>query len=381
MQYKITPIDPIISRDARPFGAGGRIRSLDWLTQTAAAGAVRTFLYKQGCEQIDELLSVKIRGPFLLFNNQLGFARPLDIAVSLKDKKHYIWQIRPCKIPEGCYVEMPLEGLLPAEPDRSESDDDFKPEKINLFWSDKLMAHWLKHGKKDFELFDKDDKEQGSFAGPEHDERVHVRIDPETGASEDGQLFSTTGLDFVRKTNKLEQSCALIDIELGVLKDKCNLPERFIMPLGGERRLAEFSLLNNLNNLNNNKLESMNLNLKFYKGDKVRLVLASPGIFNQGWLPDWIDKSNLTGKLPGSDIEFKLISAVTGRWQPISGWSYEKGRAGAKAAQRMVPAGSVYFLELLSDEFNSDLFQLRSICSEQQAYNDGFGLALWGSLN
>ena len=405
MKYKITPIDPLISRDARPFGAGGRVRSLDWLTQTAAAGAVRTALWKDledrdSDESLKALRSVKIRGPFPMLEGRLYFPRPLDIAVSVKivrdekdpqkvkEKVTSVWQIKPITIPEGCHVEMPPEtpNLRPCSPFTSDGEDDFKPEKLKPFWARELMDKWLETGIKDFPLYEKVKgkdgkdilKEKDTLSAPARDERSHVSIDPATGTSKDGMLFSTTGLDFVRgnvkKGQPLHQSHAVIDVEVPGDKGLPSLPERFIAPLGGERRLAEFR-----KDDGDKGLWPCPPSMEFHRGDKVRLVLASPAIFTHGWLPGWIDKPSLEGTVPGTEARFKLISAVTGRWQPISGWSYEKGKnAGPKPTQRMVPAGSVYFMELLSEAFNPASLWLSSVCDDQQASNDGFGLALWG---
>ena len=391
MKYKITPIDPLISRDARPFGAGGRVRSLDWLTQTATAGAVRTALWKRLEDRNDEnalnaLHDVRVRGPFPMVDGRLYFPRPLDIAVSVKivrdekdpnivkEKITSVWQIKPITIPEDCHVEMPkgCEGLIPAEPD---TDEDFKPEKLNPFWTGGRMSQWLKAGKRDFVLFGEDGKETDTLPALARDERVHVNIDPATGTSKEGMLFSTTGLDFVqgnvKKKQPLRQGYAAIDVE--VPDGLPSLPERFTAPLGGERRLAEFNREDDCQDL-----WDCPLSMEFHRGDKIRLVLASPAIFAQGWLPGWIDKASLEGTIPGTETRLKLVSAVTGRWQPISGWCYEKGHTGPKPTRRMVPAGSVYFMELMSETFNSASLWLSSVCDEARDRSDGLGLALWG---
>lgn len=387
MKYRITPIDPLISRDARPFGAGGRVRSLDWLTQTAATGAVRTAIWKRLENRDDEsalnaLHDVKVRGPFPMLDGRLYFPRPLDIVVSMKDKVASVWQITPRPLPDGCHVEMPVgcEGLIPAEPD---TEEDFKPEKLAPFWPRDRMAQWLKDGKKDFELFEsvpgKDGeetlREKDTLSAPEKDERIHVKINPATGAAEEGQLFSTTGLDFVRgnvkKGEPLRQSYAVLDVELP--EGLPPLPERFIAPLGGERRLAEFSREDG-----DEGPWACPLSMEFHKGDKIRLVLASPAIFDQGWLPGWMDKASLEGTIPGTGARVKLISAVTGRWQPISGWGYEKNRRGPKPLRRAVPSGSVYFLEIVDGAFKLSDMWLCSVCDREQDRSDGFGLALWG---
>jgi CRISPR-associated protein Cmr3 len=80
------------------------------------------------------------------------------------------------------------------------------------------------------------------------------------------------------------------------------------------------------------------------------------------------------------DLKLKLISACIDRWKPISGWSLEKGSRGPKEIRRLVPAGSVYFFEVLSGKAE-DLVKslwLRSVCDKDQDRRDGFGLAVWG---
>jgi CRISPR-associated protein Cmr3 len=52
---------------------------------------------------------------------------------------------------------------------------------------------------------------------------------------------------------------------------------------------------------------------------------------------------------------------------------------GPKPVRRMVPAGGVYFFELLKGQ-SSDLEKLwlESVSDEEQDRRDGFGLATWG---
>lgn len=95
-------------------------------------------------------------------------------------------------------------------------------------------------------------------------------------------------------------------------------------------------------------------------------------------MPEALRLGKLVGEVPGSGLSVRLVSAVVGRWKPLSGWSYEKGRNGPKALRRMVPAGSVYFFEVLKGgEGIADLW-LHSVCDCVQDGRDGFGLALWG---
>ena len=359
MNYRMTPIDPLISRDARPFGAGGRVRSRDWLSQSVAAGAIRTALWKEDTSRTpDQLKQVSLRGPFPLVGGKMYLPRPLDIIVSKEGHETKIWQIRPMDMPEGWGANMPFKELLPAVPD---AEDDFKPEAMDAFWSVDLMIQWLRNGRKDFSL----DKKE-TLAAPIKDERTHAKIDPDTGTADEGMLFSTTGLDLVQKDGSTFRiGGAALEVDLGDMGDLGN----FTAPVGGERRLARFEV--------NDKDADLWKPKDIQLGDKIRLVLAAPAVFTKGWLPGWIDGKDLEGQVPNTSLKVRLVSAVTGRWQPLSGWSYEDGKP--KALRRAVPAGSVYFFERLSGDVNLEELWLRSVCDDGQDRRDGFGLALWGA--
>ena len=332
---------------------------LKWLSQTVIAGAVRTTLYKAAEDpDIKAVKQVKIRGSFPLLNERIYFPRPLDIVKSSSS----IYQIKPMKdFPVNSGANMPLDNLMPAQPD---SEEDFKPEKLNDFWSCDLMVQWLKDGKKGFSLNDDD-----TLSAPSHDERIHARINPETGISQDGNLFSTTGLDFIRRDDTHK---TFIKGQISVDID-AELPEKFTASIGGERRLAEFARHDG-----DKTLWSYPDELPKTFDDTFRLILASPAIFSNGWLPDWIDEGTLTGIIPNTETTVKLVSAVIERWLPVSGWGYEHGHTGHKAMRRAVPAGSVYFFEAVKGTLDAKNLWLKSVCCNEQDINDGFGLVLIG---
>lgn len=376
MRYLMTPWEPMIARDSRPFS--NRIRSLERLPQTVIAGAIRTALWKNGCEDLDTLKKVALRGPLPMIDGVLSFPRPLDVVVSRKGNQTQTHKIRPIELEEG-------EGFMPPEYESGEderascsrislcapdTDEDFKPEPLDPYWSAETMQRWLADLPVDLGA-EKDAKR--TFDALPEDVRVHVSIDPRTGANDESKLFTSTSLDYTHKGRTgLSTRSELLEIDFASLTP---LLEPFTVPVGGERRLAEFSV------------DKVNVSDPFAAPEKsvlgpnIRLVLATPGIFARGWLPDWIDPATLKGTLPGIDTPVTLVSAITGRWQPISGWSYEKDKFGPKPMRRMVPAGSVYFLRL-DDGSAVDLapLWLKSICTDsEQNMNDGFGLALWGT--
>jgi CRISPR-associated protein Cmr3 len=325
------------------------------------------------------LKRIEVRGPFLECEGTLYFPRPLDFVTAenfgggdKKSKPISGLAVRPPeegKIQGG--TDLPLSGLRPACLEHR--SEDFKPKSTPRFWSAAAMERWLfGHSPKDFSL-----RESECLAGPVKDERTHVGIEPKTGASEERFLFSTTGLDFrVERGGKISQMTAAIDADAQDsvyrehLEQICRFPE--LQPLGGERRLAEWR----------GEKEAKAGWSPSKKPDSVtrlRMILATPAIFSKGWLPGWIDKESLRGVIPGSSVEVRLVSAVLDRWKPVSGWSYEKGKHGPKPLRRMVPAGSVYFFEIVDKRpLDWEALWLRSVCDDAQDRKDGFGSALWG---
>lgn len=385
MYYRITPVNPLISRDARPFGAGSRVRSLEWITQTSTAGAIRSEIWRNmSTPDSDAVLSVKVMGAFPIYDGKIYFPRPLD---AIADKLN-VYQISPCdNLPEGCYAHMPIEGLMPAFPDTL---NDFKPEKINPWWRKNIMSRWIKQGSKNFVewliknancsasewlsvLAGKSNSGALTLESPAKDERTHVSIDTATGTAKEGMLFSTTGLDFTRRTSRLERGTLSVKIDMPDNLAQY-LPEKFIAPFGGERRLAEFTRCDSDSSL----WESPQ---GLATGNLIRMILATPAIFVQGWLPGWIDARSLEGTIPGTNVRVKLISAVNGRWQAVSGWSYDSRNYGPKPVRRAVPAGSVYFFEVIDGNFDAGNFWLKSVCDDVRDIHDGFGLAMWGNYD
>ncbi|MGI6075746.1 MAG: type III-B CRISPR module-associated protein Cmr3 [Pyramidobacter sp.] len=363
--YRITPLEPLVSRDARPVRAiGGRVHSLEWLSQSVLAGTVRTALYKEDRNRTPAVLkSVTVQGGFLISDGRLYFPVPLDFVLSKDGSRTTVHQIKPMpkeEIPEMSYTNLPfgdmaLCGIYPG--------GQFKPEKREAFWSAEKMAQWLLNGRDGFDS-------AGGTRGPMvKDERVHVALDPKTGTGVDGMVFSTTALDFVTEhANRFDCSAISVAVDFASLKA---LPDRFVAPVGGGRHLAEFSRADDDQTL-------WGCPQGIVLGKKLRMVLASPALFKGGWKPGWIGEDR-TGVIPGTDVKVRLVSVVNGRWQPVSGWSYEKVSWGAKALRRAVPAGSVYFFEVLEGNFDVAERWLKPVSDEMQDCLDGFGLALWGN--
>lgn len=373
----IIPKDTIIARDGRPFSKGGRMKSLNWFYPSVVAGTIRTAIgYQQGFDfkdknKLEELKNISIKGPLPIFNNMLYFPAPLDCVLKSRTEKPFI--ARPIKnLEKDEWTNLP-EGLIPVTID---SDEDFKPcSNPPAFWSKDIMIKWLFEDKeiieyKNFVPFNSksansDEKPNKNFISfPQKDIRTNIQINNEQTTKE-GMLFQTTGLDFTNCNDFSERILlsAKIDDEQYTIK-------KSLATMGGESRTVGIFPVQN-NNWDCPQIED-DFDVKY-----IRMVLATPAIFKNGWKPGWLNEGNP----PIKDVKLKLKSAIIDRWQPISGWDLEKKCP--KPVRRMVPAGSVYFFEVEGNVKARELSKLwlKSVCDEEQNNKDGFGLALFGIYN
>lgn len=394
VQVVISPHDPVIVRDGRSFSAGSeganRARSLDWPHPSTTAGAVRTFLGRQAAVKagrqavsifhdpafIARLKEISIWGPLPQVGDDLYVPAPRDYIAYDVGKSA---ALRPERLSNGEGCNMPQPDLWPTHVACQE-----KPQKPAAFWSINDAAAWLCQDK------------AGGFT-PAHqlaaiakDERVHVRIDPASQTADDSQLFMTQGL--VIPDVQHQRARGLSETALGMTTEAMRLAllvhvrdgelaalaraMHGLQPFGGERRLVHFGV----ENPGSAWQCPANLCQALTGATGVRMVLATPAIFAGGWLPGWLDAQTLVGSPPGTrGLRLRLRGACTGRWQALSGWSLEKGRRGPKPIRRLVPAGSVYFFEVVGGAAQelADLW-LAPVSDGPQDSNDGFGLAMWG---
>lgn len=402
----ITPHDPLIARDSRPFGAGVRMKSLDWPNPSVLAGSLRTALGKMQngnfnedtfkTDVVNDLKNISIHGPLPLFSGRLYFPAPKDVLVKDCGDKFETYAIRPANLHDGEHCDLPHNDLLPAMLPESVIDD-FKPADIAPLWCVGMMVAWLTNpGGTAFHAPVSPEKRKGkpsppqqssakctekldSLSLPKKESRFHVAIDPRRGSAKESMLFETIGLDFslegrnegVSLTARIE-SAGRFDAQLATLDA--------IGTMGGERRLSHWK-----------RLEEVpegwtcpdGIRTALQGSKNIRMVLATPAIFSGGWCPGWINKTTLTGTPPGvEDLTLKLVSACVDRWRPLSGWNMERGhKRGPKPIRRLVPAGSVYFFKVTNGGAGGVLADrwLRPVSDEDQDRKDGFGLALWGA--
>ncbi len=83
-------------------------------------------------------------------------------------------------------------------------------------------------------------------------------------------------------------------------------------------------------------------------GDKFRVILSTPGVFPDGWMPPCVGIEQGEFLLQAKDFTARLVSAAVPSYQTISGW--DVARQEPKPSMRIVPIGSVYWFETISGD-------------------------------
>ncbi|MBD3186558.1 type III-B CRISPR module-associated protein Cmr3 [Candidatus Bathyarchaeota archaeon] len=383
--------DGIVARDSRPFGKnkGNHAYSLDWPFPSTLAGALRTFMGKrlggifdQG--MIKKLKNLQVMGGFPTKDGSVYLPAPSDAVFSRDGDYPYTYTrypVLPEFLDDGEGCDLPAPSLQPAFLSDG-GRDDFKPPKESpTFWSLDEIESWLTD-QPEPKTFDSVGGHP--FMGlPPKEKRVHVSIDPDTRTALEHHLFSISRIALPTGVGLLI-GCEYDSSKPG--KDLVEeLPAHFITTLGGQRRLASWEEKSN----GAKSLWSCPGNISHVLGESkaVRMLLVTPALFKNGWVPGWLEKDDagmLKGNPPslnaGGGLELELVSACIGNWQPISGWSYET--KGEKKLHRLVPAGSVYFFRIASGSANDlEKAWMKAVSDELQDRMDGFGLAVWGNWN
>jgi CRISPR-associated protein Cmr3 len=378
--------DPLIVRDGRPFDntPGARAASLAFPYPATTTGGVRTRAgigSRGGWRDNDNTLSqsvrrIGVRGP-LLAEVQGGEAlrflipAPADALALNTDPVNTTsadrLQLVPLTIPGDAATNLPehlsLVGSKIHNPNKAHS-------KAPRFWYWEEFENWLVNPSNDDKPITLTEL---GHNGPTGEQRTHVRIDHQSKSNDDGGLFQTRGLEFVRVEgdghSQIRHRLALV---LSV-----TTPDEFddkvtagLAPLGGERRVVGWRR-------SASRLPECPpaVRAAIKKHRACRLVLLTPAYFEGGFEPTWLSRAN-------NGISADLKAIAVGRAQAISGWDFLLKKP--KVTRRLTPAGTVLFLKLggEGDEVKVDEWITRMwmqcVSDDPQDRLDGFGLAALG---
>jgi CRISPR-associated protein Cmr3 len=156
------------------------------------------------------------------------------------------------------------------------------------------------------------------------DSRVGIGLNTETRSAEDGKLFTAQAVVFLPSVGFLASVRG------------ATLPSRGCLRLGGDGRAAVSQIVVH-------HAPHVNLQAIASQG-RCRIVLTTPGLFAQGWLPNGFSRhTDGNHWLDMHGVRARLVCATVPRAETISGWDLANWQP--KAALRAAPSGSVYWLD------------------------------------
>jgi len=361
----LEPLAPLICRTGRPFDDQAGPDGARFPPPSTVAGCLRTGWARQAGKPFDpSLMGFAVAGPLLAGPEgqdrlSLFAPKPADaIYFGSGDRARCVRAI-PSPFPPGSGADLP-EGLLPVTLSQAEEE---KPGKGPAWWAwDDLLAFRLGQDLPHAQLVN------NGWSPPPGDRRTHVAIDRSTLAADPGRLFQTEGLDLASPVGHGDKPRSGLQLLV-----RCAEPlSAALVHLGGERRLAR--LEPRPESAWPAPPEGWLAHIQAVRG--LSLTLLTPGLFGAGYRPGWLDE-RLEGQPPEAPkLQLRLRAAALDRWQPHSGWDLAAHRP--RAGRKLVPAGAVYWFEVVGDPSTEDLrgLWLASLCDHPQDRRDGFGLAL-----
>lgn len=240
---------------------------------------------------------------------------PADLAAFKDEGVPPMMLLKPDILPEGCVTSgpLPLKAMLRIA-------KQVKP----------VSGRWLDGaGIRDHLLGKLPNTSFGTDRLYRRETRVGIALNAGSRTVETGALYSTEAVAF----------CESVGFLIGVEGDHGLLPEQGLLRLGGDGKGARYR------RVDFQPPEAP----KLKAGDYFRLILTTPGLFTGGWLPEGVSQQrDGSFRLDGSGFSARLICAAVGRHDVISGW--DLARWAPKTAQRVAPAGSVYWFDDLQGD-------------------------------
>lgn len=184
-----------------------------------------------------------------------------------------------------------------------------------------------------------------------------------THIAEEGMLYR---IDMRRLAAARKFGEETVTLALYVEFSDLDISERGVFRLGGEGKMVQYT-----------PFTAKLLPPRQLQGNRFKLYLATPALFEQGWLPSWIDPNTLRATGQYEELKMTLETAIIGKPLAIGGFDMKARQP--KVMRQAVPAGSVYIFTL-----DGDIQQAVSMFHHQRISDfearQGFGLTFVGGV-
>ncbi len=345
----IEPLDILMLRGNAAFGDAGQHASSSMPPNpSVVAGALRSFWLADAQVDLKKFSSAKLEDLAEPIRSQLGtptqpqgfrlqhnglvrkvggkferlFAAPSDVVIQKTTKdaeKPEIYALKPQVLADGLMSNLP-DGqqvpMLQAPAGKPESG----------YWLTEQGFNDYLHGKKPSiqQLVKSSELWKQEI-------RLGIALETQARTASDGQIYTTEAIALHKDVYLLAE-----------IQGAPDFPEKGNLRLGGDGRGAAFT-----------SQQIAHLNVATAKEGKIKLLLTSPAIFPQGWKLPTQDEQDVIHFQGGTA---RVVTASVPRHQVVSGWNIAKWEP--KAAERVTPNGSVYWLDQV--QFEGDAASLQN---------------------
>ena len=361
---KLEALDTVYFGTGKPFNMDGDnwIDSMFPPAPSVLYGALRSAYFAENKSLIekankpdDPTLSLRLKGVFLLAENALYFPIPLDLVRYKTRNKDQVFllELREHRWVSSCPTAMVLAAF-----------DDQQAETVEMGLLDHLTMGSYLSG------------EQGGF--PFRKLQEFVTREPKLGIGRNDakrvaqdHLLYRIGMLRPESVNPRGKSFGSRKLNILLDYEGLELPQKGFVKLGGESKAAVYE------HCDDDWIQNMDIQWPQH-GNRFKFYPATPAKFSKGWLPGWVDENSLTGTYNGTKL--KLLTAAVGKPVPIGGFDLKSGQP--KPMMRAVPAGSVYYFEILDGtNLTEAMEKFHYVNVSDFDAQQGFGLAFAGVIS
>lgn len=357
MGIKIDALDTLFFRDGKPFTMGAETWANGMFPPSPSViyGVLRSVYFSNRISDLykanttdDPTFGMRIKQICLQIGGSEYFPLPLDCAKKKGNKENTIVMLNAGELITS--ASCPVQNILkPAGNNKVETAEDGCLDVRSL----------NEYLKKPYDGLPFIKLSEYVLTEP----KIGIGREALTRTAKEGMLYRVgmRRLESEMKSGGHTEKCyVVVDFE------NLQIPDKGITKLGGEGRAAAYE------HIETAKIDAPQLN-----GAAFKLYLSTPAIFSKGWLPEWIDNNTFEGTFNG--IRLKLVTTAIGRPVYIGGFDIK--RKEPKPMRRAVPAGSVYYFEVLENKGNisiTDAFHGKPISDDENDKKQGFGITFVG---
>lgn len=341
MYYKIDALDSWFFRNSAPFDASINMsaESIFPPFPSVYAGALRNCavpIFNKERSKNTFSRSLKIGWNGVITDGHALFPAPLDLYITEEEKNKFLAHKMVLCSCNGSSAYLPYALHTPVKVG--------KPPFISggAYLDENAITEYLNPNSSNYSVY-----ALGNYLSQET--HIGIKIDSSLKTAVAGQFYQQTLITPQKITlDNVIQQCSLAVEATGI-----ESPEEVIIRIGGEGKMGVISYIKKDLPLP----EPPNIE----KYNCFKLYLATPAIFEKGWLPRWINKENMTGifTYKKRSVRVKLFSAAVGKPIAVGGFGFDRDKNGCYPTEMRfaVPAGSVYYFKLL-DGSMTDVIRL-----------------------